>query len=417
MIFILIFLGLLGAAIGGQINRAIYRWAWNPRAISPWSAPPEGAAKRTWVDCIPVFGWWHLRRESNLHGAGFWLRPLCIELISGCGLAALYWFEVRGGLLPPALAPRFPAPLPIALMHGVHAEFCAHAILFALMLIATFIDVDEKTIPDQITIPGTLIALILAVVLPASLLPVLATAPTGPVAPGSQISSLLLATPLPWPPTLDGRLGLALGLFCWFGWCYALLPKTIWTRHGIVKAIRYLVASILRHRWSIRIGCLALVGGVAVTFVWFRGPTWPELLSSLVGLGFGVGLVWAIRVVFSAMLGKEAMGFGDVTLMGMIGAFLGWQPAMIIFFLAPFTSLAIAFAQWIITGRRDIPFGPFLCAAATILLIAWSPIWQDVGDLFSLGLGIPVILVLAIFLMVVLLGMLQVTMRLFGIRD
>jgi len=182
----------------------------------------------------------------------------------------------------------------------------------------------------------------------------------------------------------------------------------------MVKAIRYLVASILRHVWSIRIGCMALVGGVAVTFVWFRGPLWPELLSSLVGLGFGVGLVWAIRVIFSALLGKEAMGFGDVTLMGMIGAFLGWQPAMIIFFLAPFTSLAIAFTQWIMTGRRDIPFGPFLCAATTILLIAWSPIWQQWGDVFNLGPYIPLILVLAILLMVVLLGMLQVTKRLIG---
>ena len=90
---------------------------------------------------------------------------------------------------------------------------------------------------------------------------------------------------------------------------------------------------------------------------------------------------------------------------------------MMIFFLAPFTSLAIALAQWIITGRRDIPFGPFLCAAATILLIAWSPIWQGWGDVFSLGFDIPLILVLAILLMVVLLGVLQVAKRLFGIRD
>ncbi len=405
----LILLGLLGAAIGGQINRAIYRWAWNKRSISPWSAPPETAAKRNWWDCVPVFGWWLLRRESQFHGTGFWLRPMLIEATAGIGLAALYWWEIRGGLLPPALAPRFPAPLPGQFEWIVHAHFLAHAILFGLMMIASFIDIDEKTIPDQITITGTLCAMIMAAVLPACLLPV------APVVLGPPIAPLLLTTPLPWQDMLDGRGGLAIGLFCWLGWCYALLPKTIWLRHGMVKAARYLLASIFRHVWSIRIAAMAVVGCALVTLVWWNGEdAWKGLLTSLVGLGAGVGLVWAIRVIFSALLRKEAMGFGDVTLMGMIGAFLGWQPALIIFFLAPFTSLVIALSQWIITGRRDIPFGPFLCAAATILLLAWSPIWQRWGDLFSLGLFVPLILVVAVGLMAVLLACWLVVKHLLG---
>ena len=67
----LILLGLLGAAIGGQINRAIYRWAWNKRSISPWSAPPEKAAKRTWWDCVPVFGWRRVQTVRPQQGARF----------------------------------------------------------------------------------------------------------------------------------------------------------------------------------------------------------------------------------------------------------------------------------------------------------------------------------------------------------
>ena len=76
--------------------------------------------------------------------------------------------------------------------------------------------------------------------------------------------------------------------------------------------------------------------------------------------------VWLVRIVGSLALGQEAMGFGDVTLMGMIGAFLGWQPALLVFFLAPFTGVLIAVSQWLLTGRKDIAYGPFLCLAALL---------------------------------------------------
>ena len=57
---------------------------------------------------------------------------------------------------------------------AIHAQFIAHAVLIALMLIATFIDFDEKTIPDWITIPGTLLGLLFAAVWPTTLSTVLA---------------------------------------------------------------------------------------------------------------------------------------------------------------------------------------------------------------------------------------------------
>ena len=69
------------------------------------------------------------------------------------------------------------------------------------------------------------------------------------------------------------------------------------------------------------------------------------------------------------------MGFGDVTLMAMIGAFLGWQAAFLIFFLAPFTALLIAATQRILTGERHIAFGPYLCLAAVIVMVGWDAVW------------------------------------------
>ncbi len=330
-----------------------------------------------------------MRRESAIHGKAFWVRPMMIELLCGIGLPALYWWEVMEGRTLPE-------------------TWLAHAILFALMIIATFIDIDEKTIPDFITIPGTLVALVFAIVF--------ATRSLLPNASPPLVDPILMSTPEAWPLGMDAQSGLNLAFFCWFGWCYGLLPKTIYFRRGLVKGTQFLVASILRHPWTKWIGMMGVVGAVVIAIVWSGGGLrWQGLLSALVGLAFGGGLVWAIRVVSGYMLGVEAMGFGDVTLMAMIGAFLGWQAALMTFFIAPFTSLVIALSQWIMTGRRDIPFGPFLCAAAAIVVVEWGSLWLRWGTIFSLGLWIPAIIGVGILLMGVMLGVLQVIKRLLGI--
>lgn len=395
---------LVGAAVGGQLNRAIYRWAWNQRSCSPWSPPPAGVDTRSWLDCVPILGWWRLRREKEIHGELFWLRPLLIEFGAALGLPALYAWEMGGNLLPPQLVP--PSD---ALFSTLLATFAAHAVLFALMMIATFIDIDEKTIPDFVTVPGTLAAILFAVLLPDSLLPVMPP-PMPPPAP------LLLSAPADWPVSLDASFGLWVGLACWIGWGYALLPKTIYLRRGWMTGARFLWASMCRHPTSKWIVLQCLLGLVAIAGIWsLGGLRWQALLSSLVGLAFAGGLVWAIRAVAGYVLQVEAMGFGDVTLMAMIGAFLGWQAAMVTFFLAPFTSLVMALSQWLITGRRDIPFGPFLCAAAAVVMLFWQAIWGSWSRYFALGLFIPMVVLVAIALMGVLLALLQVCKRLLGL--
>ncbi|HMC11574.1 MAG TPA: prepilin peptidase, partial [Pirellulaceae bacterium] len=95
--------------------------------------------------------------------------------------------------------------------------------------------------------------------------------------------------------------------------------------------------------------------------------------------------------------------FGDVTLMAMIGAFLGWQPCLMIFFLSPFAALAIALVQVILTGRRDIPYGPYLCAAAIVVIIQWPWFWVNFGGAFALGWLLPSILAMCLVLMMALL--------------
>jgi leader peptidase (prepilin peptidase)/N-methyltransferase len=119
-------------------------------------------------------------------------------------------------------------------------------------------------------------------------------------------------------------------------------------------------------------GAATPLGGLAVGFL---------------GLLVGAGLTEGVRRLASGLLGREAMGFGDVTLMGMIGAFLGWQAAVLTFFLAPFFGLAHAFWKLLAylkkraTGRevssadREIPFGPYLSMAAMTLMLSWPWLW------------------------------------------
>ena len=91
---------LLGLLSGSLVNWLIYTTAFNPRPISPWNPRHSSAPLRRWFDFIPVIGWISLRREAAVHGRGFWIRPLLIELALAIGLMLLYRHETSGALLP-----------------------------------------------------------------------------------------------------------------------------------------------------------------------------------------------------------------------------------------------------------------------------------------------------------------------------
>jgi len=67
----------------------------------------------------------------------------------------------------------------------------------------------------------------------------------------------------------------------------------------------------------------------------------------------------------------ESMGGGDVKLLAMIGAFLGWQKTLLTFFLAPFFGLIIGIINLIVKKDHTIPYGPFLSIAA-LTAIFWA---------------------------------------------
>lgn len=392
----LLLVAFCGMLLGTQVNRAVYRLAWNRRDIGPWSPKPKEAPPRHWFDFVPVLGWLSISREAKLHGAAFWVRPMLIEIGLGVGLASLYQWEMTTFLLPP---PPFFDPanaVKEALHVATHAMFFSHTLLICLMAVATFIDFDEKLIPDTVTLPGTLIGLLIAGFVPSAALPILVAGSN------ESIRLTLIAPTLDWPVWLSQGGGLAIGMACFLAWVLAIMPKICWTRSGLRKAIRLLLASMRRYAcnryWAaLTSGGLAFIVGV---YCFAPDPYWKSLLSALLGMVFGGAIVWGVRLIGSFVLGQEAMGFGDVTLMAMIGAFLGWQASLIIFFLAPFAGVLVSVTRWLTTGDKEIAYGPFLCFAALFHIVYWPTLWEGWGrDVFALGWWVPAFFGVCLILM------------------
>jgi prepilin signal peptidase PulO-like enzyme (type II secretory pathway) len=417
--------GVAGLVAGSYVTWAVYTLAWNARPISPWArAHPEAPARRR-LDRLPVLGWIGMQREAVLHGERFWLRPMVVELLLAAGWAALYWWEVDRQAL---VAGQVKELLRVALAAPTWpclATFIAHALLLTFMAAATLIDIDEKTIPDGVTVPGTLLGLVLATLMPMSLLPhvALRTVPAAvgvqiplPLAPAAQgvslsVEPLTLAAPSDWPAALNGRpsgLSLAIALSCFVIWCFALTPRILRLRRGWLRGVSVVLARVLRELRRPPLAWIGVAGSVAILGVWDRGgAAWVGLLTALVGMIGGGVLAWSIRVVGSAALRKEAMGFGDVTLMMMIGVYLGWQPSIFVFFIGPFAGLVVGIVQMIVRRDDVIPYGPFLCLGAVIVIVRWADLWNRFQPLFEPWWLTPSVLALG----VVMLGAMLVIWR------
>lgn len=121
-------------------------------------------------------------------------------------------------------------------------------------------------------------------------------------------------------------------------------------------------------------------------------------ITALQGLLIGSGVVLWIGLIAEVLLKKEAMGFGDVTFVGAIGAFCGWQGALFTIFGGAVVGtvwFVIAFIIEKITGRRaaiappsetpegektelgfgaHVPFGPMLAIAGGLYFLAFRPL-------------------------------------------
>jgi leader peptidase (prepilin peptidase)/N-methyltransferase len=112
--------------------------------------------------------------------------------------------------------------------------------------------------------------------------------------------------------------------------------------------------------------------GIVVGFV-FSFSTEPGWLSSLIGILVGGGVLWLIAETYYRIRHEEGLGMGDVKMLAMVGAFLGWQLTLLTLMLASLSGTMIGLLL-IVTKRGGmkyaLPFGTFLAlgaaAAATV---------------------------------------------------
>ena len=113
---------------------------------------------------------------------------------------------------------------------------------------------------------------------------------------------------------------------------------------------------------------------LSVTFPALQGQAGrlPALIHSLIGLALGYGILWLVATLGRLILKREAMGFGDVKLLGAIGACLGWQAVLFTIFVSSLSGTVLGLGL-IAAGKKElqskIPYGPHIALAAVVWML------------------------------------------------
>jgi leader peptidase (prepilin peptidase)/N-methyltransferase len=128
--------------------------------------------------------------------------------------------------------------------------------------------------------------------------------------------------------------------------------------------------------------CSMLVPALHDASTWLEG-----LMQSAIGLAAGFGSLWAVAVLGEFAFKKEAMGFGDVKLMGAIGAFFGWEAVLFTIIIASFSGTIIGISLILANKKAmqsKIPFGPYLSLGVLVWMF-WGPrLWSAYINLLTL---------------------------------
>jgi leader peptidase (prepilin peptidase)/N-methyltransferase len=329
---------VLGICVGSLLNVCIVRLPLEKSILWPSSHCGSCLRPIRWHDNIPLLSYWLLRGRCRNCGASFSIRYFFVELGTGIGFAGLFLLEIIANVHDlPFLRNRQWDIRNGWIPWQAWVFFGHHALLLSLLIIASACDLAGRVIPLSVTMFGTGVGLLLAILFPWPWPNSLATANVIPPA-GT-----------PWWLAAPGDIGQ--GLYPWPVW--GPLPASM-PLGGPLAGLATGVAGILVGTWMLRL----------------------------------------VRALFTRGLGQEALGLGDADLMMMAGAFLGWQPVVVAFFVGAIVTLGFAIAQLVINKDNSLPFGPGLAAGTVITWLCWGGIGPVVQVLFFNG---PLLLGLVVF--------------------
>jgi len=264
--------GVFGAVIGSFLNVVIHRVPLEESIVFPNSRCPSCGGAIAFYDNIPVLSWVMLGAKCRSCKERISFRYPAVELITGALFVAVAW---HAGLT---------AALPFDLV-------------FASALLAlVFIDAEHMILPNVITYPGIVFAVIARIAIPY----------------------------LTGTPHFDDIPSLS---------------------HGALA--------------NMPIGVISLAG-------------------ALIGALIGGGSLWLMGWTWEKLRGIEAMGLGDVKMMFMVGAYLGWRLTILTIFVGVLTGSVIGIALMARKGQRNmqmlLPFGVFLGLGAVAALLFGAPL-------------------------------------------
>ena len=360
---IILFVFAFGISVGSFLNVVVYRLPRDKSLIHPPSSCPSCGMRIKFYDNIPLLSWLLLRCKCRNCKAPISSRYFIIEFFTGLIFVAVYviYFltPMRSGLG--------------GFFEGGWLIYLVHILMIAGLIAASAIDLELWIIPLSICWFITAIGLVGSAVSPL-------------VFESAQIRSYFLF------PTASAKVAiLAVGAFA--GWIISFIClvtgifKTSYLgdesspadeenasedrfnhRLEMLKEVIFLAPIVICSIVAFKI----YQGNISFAGWWVdftQRPVISGLAGSLWGYFVGCAVVWATRILGTFLFGKEAMGLGDVHLMGAAGAVIGPHMVVVAFFIAPFFGLLWAASQMFFKKMRQIPYGPFLSIGLFVVMI------------------------------------------------
>ncbi len=337
----------LGCIAGSFLNVCIHRMPLDMSIITPRSHCPHCKYSIPWYLNLPLITWLALRGRCKNCGAPISPRYFIVELLTGVAFLGC-WLAFGNAAHP------FPSLL-LALVY---------AVFLAGLIVATFIDFEHLIIPDEITLGGAAVGLILSFFLPALHGAVLMKVGWWRGTVGAVVGAGTVYAVLRLGKWLFGRqrLKLPADAKIVFGETMIYLPdkqiayEDLFYRQSDVIVLQARTVELVDRSYrdvQVRLSPSSLEIGEEKL-----NPDDVPCLEAVSG---------------EILLPREAMGLGDVKFMGAIGAFIGWQG---VFFTLTVSSLigAVYGASMVALRKKEwsgrIYFGPFIALAAAIWIFA-----------------------------------------------